>query len=71
MSDKLYSSVAAIRTRMVVLSLIASAAVGGVAVAVGSSITVLPVVIVAALFCSLLSVGASLRSVGRTGAPGS
>ncbi len=63
MSDKLYSSVAAIRTRMVVLSLLASAVVGGVAVAAGSSITVLPIVIVAALFCSLLCAGIVQRLV--------
>lgn len=54
MSSRPYSSVAAVRARMVLLSLIVSGVIGCLAVALGSSVSVLTVVIVTALFCSLL-----------------
>lgn len=57
MADILYSSVAAVRTRMVVLSLIASGAIGGIAIVCGSTIAVVPLVILSALFCSLICAG--------------
>lgn len=63
MSDKPYSTVAAVRTRMVVFSLIASGAVGGVAALLGSPVVVVPVVIVAALFSSLICSGIFHRLV--------
>ncbi|MGB9081724.1 MAG: methyl-accepting chemotaxis protein [Desulfuromonadaceae bacterium] len=54
MSNSPYSSVAAVRIRMVAFSLIASGVIGGIAVAAGSFASVFAVAIVTALFCSLL-----------------
>ena len=54
MSSRPYNSVAAVRTRMVVLSLVASVVIGGIAAALGSSASVLTAVIVTSLLCSLL-----------------
>lgn len=56
MSNRRYCSVAAVRTRMIILSLITSGVIGGIAVALGSSLSVLTAVIVTAFFSSLLCV---------------
>lgn len=55
MSGISYGSVAKILTRMTIISLITAGAIGGIAVAFGSSTSVLAAAIVTALFCSLLS----------------
>lgn len=57
MSSRPYSSVAAVRTRMIVVSLMASGVIGGIAVAFGSSISVLTAAVVTAFLSSLLCVG--------------
>lgn len=57
MSDSPYSSVAAVRTRMIVLSLITSGVIGGIAIALGSPVSVLTTGIVTAFFCSLFCAG--------------
>jgi methyl-accepting chemotaxis protein len=57
MSIRPYSSVAAVRTRMIIASLISSGVIGGIAVALGSSNSVLTVAIVTAFFSSLLCGG--------------
>lgn len=54
MSNSPYSSVAAVRTRMVAFSLIASGVIGVIAVAAGSCASALATAIITALFCSLL-----------------
>ena len=56
MSNRRYGTSASVRTRMMVLSLIVSGAIGGIAVAMGSSVSVLVMVIVTAFFCSLLDI---------------
>lgn len=55
MSGISYGSVAKILTRMTIISLITAGAIGSIAVAFGSSTSVLAAAIVTALFCSLLS----------------
>ena len=57
MSNRPNSSVAAIRTRMIVVSLMASGVIGGIAVALGSSMSVLTAAVVTAFLSSLLCVG--------------
>jgi methyl-accepting chemotaxis protein len=52
-----YSSVAAVRTRMIILTLMTSGVIGGIAVALGSSLSVLAAATATALFSSLLCVG--------------
>lgn len=56
MSDRSYSNAAAVRTRMVFLSLVASGIIGGISVAVGSTVSVLTTAIVTAFSCSLICV---------------
>ncbi len=63
MSNRPYGSVAAVRTRMVTFSLIASGLIGCVAMALGNPPQVLAAVIVAGVFCSLLCVGIFQRLV--------
>ena len=63
MSHRPYCSFAAVRTRMIVLSLIASGIVGGIALMLGSSVPVLLATIITALCCSLLCIGVSHRLV--------
>lgn len=55
MSNRAYSSVATVRTRMVLFSLVAAIGIGCIAVALGSSPAVLAAVIFTSLSCSLLS----------------
>lgn len=57
MSDRAYTSVAAVRAKMIVVSLMAAALFGGIAVALGSSASVLAVAAATAFFSSLLCVG--------------
>lgn len=57
MSNRAYKSVAAVRAKMIVVSLMASALFGGIAVALGSSVSVLTVAAATAFFSSLLCVG--------------
>lgn len=57
MSNRSYSSVAAIRSRMIVVSLISSCVIGGIAVALGSCLSVMVAVIAAAFISSLLCAG--------------
>lgn len=57
MSSRSYSVVAAVRTRMIILSLMVSGVIGGIAVALGSSISVLVAAILSAFISSLLCVG--------------
>lgn len=54
MSNRPYSSVATVRIRMVVFSLIASAVIGGIATMLGSDASVFAAVSLTAVFCSLL-----------------
>lgn len=54
MSSRPYSSFAAVQVRMVVLSLIVSGVIGGVAVVTGSSVYILLMTIITALLCSML-----------------
>lgn len=57
MSTRLYSTVAAVRNRMIILSLVTSGVIGGIAIAAGSPLSVLAAVTVSSLFCSLLCAG--------------
>ena len=57
MSNRSYSNIAAVRTRIIVLSLAVSGAVGGTAFFLGCPFSVLTATIVSALFCSLLCAG--------------
>lgn len=57
MSNRRYSSVAAVRTRMVLFSLIASGAIGCIMIALGSAPAVVVPVIITGLLCSLLCGG--------------
>lgn len=57
MSNSRYSSVAAIRTKMVLLSLVVSGVTGCIAIISGMSASVLMAVIATALLCSLLCAG--------------
>ena len=65
MSNRPYSSVAAVRTRMMLLSLIASGVIGGILVTFGSSLFVLSAVLITALVCSLLCAGIFRRSLSE------
>lgn len=65
MSNRAYSSVAAVRTRMIILSLSASGIIGGIAVALGSSLSVFAALIVTAFFCSLLCAGILQRLLAK------
>jgi len=57
MSSRPNSSVAAVRTKMIVVPLMASGVIGGIAVALGSPISVLTVTVVTSFLSSLLCVG--------------
>lgn len=57
MSDIPYKNVAAVRTKMIGLSVLVSGAIGGSAVALGCTASVFAAVLVTALFCSLLCAG--------------
>lgn len=57
MLNREYKSVAAVRAKMIVVSLMAAALFGGIAVALGNSVSVLAVAAAAAFFSSLLCVG--------------
>ena len=57
MSDRHYSSLASVKTRIMVLSLVSSGVIGGSALALGSSMVVFIAVVITALVCSLWSAG--------------
>lgn len=57
MSNRAYTSDAAVRVKMIVVSLMAAVLFGGIAVALGSSASVLAVAAATAFFSSLLCVG--------------
>jgi methyl-accepting chemotaxis protein len=57
MSNRSYSSVAAVRTRMIIVSLITSGVIGGIAIVLGGTFSVLTAVIATAFVCSLLCAG--------------
>ncbi|NTW99188.1 MAG: hypothetical protein HGB35_04530, partial [Geobacteraceae bacterium] len=61
MSSRRYSNVAAVRTRMIILTLMTSGVIGGIAVALGSSVSVLAAVFITAFFSSLLCIGVLQR----------
>lgn len=54
MSNRSYSSVATVQTRMIVFSLVTSTIIGGCTIALGAAPFVLAIIITAGLLCSLL-----------------